>query len=94
MLKKICFYRIPQTQIHYEDILMVRVDFLGPISKDSIHLEASTLDELSLKLSEDKSLQKWLSNSAVAINDELTNDKNHPLKNGDIISILPPVCGG
>ena len=73
---------------------MVKVEFLGPIGKESIELEASTLKDVSLKLKEDESLAKWLDKCAVALNDTMVNDLETPLKSGDKISILPPVCGG
>ena len=73
---------------------MVKVEFLGPIGKESIELEASTLKDVSLKLKEDESLAPWLDKCAVALNDTMINDVNTPLKSGDKISILPPVCGG
>jgi len=73
---------------------MVKVEFLGPIGKESIELEASTLKDVSLKLKEDESLASWLDKCAVALNDTMVNDLETPLKSGDKISILPPVCGG
>ncbi len=73
---------------------MVKVEFLGPIGKAPIELEAKTLAELSTKLKEDESLSYWLSRCAIAVNDTMVNDINTPLKDGDKISILPPVCGG
>ena len=73
---------------------MVKVEFLGPIGKAPIELEAKTLAELSIKLKEDESLVHWLSKCAIAVNDTMVNNINTPLKDGDKISILPPVCGG
>jgi len=73
---------------------MVRIEFLGPIGKKPLNLEISNLNELSEVLKKDDTLSMWLKNSACAINDILTNDKNAPLKDGDKVSLLPPVCGG
>ena len=73
---------------------MVKVEFLGPIGKESMELDIKSLDELSLKLKEDESLHPWLENSAVAINDVLVKDKTIALNDGDKVSLLPPVCGG
>jgi len=73
---------------------MVKVEFLGPIGKDSISVEAKTLAELSKLLKEDKSLDKWLDKCAVAVNDNMVNELSFELKDGDKVSILPPVCGG
>jgi len=73
---------------------MVRVEFLGPIQKDALELEITNLNQLAKILQEDKELQEWLSNSAVAVNDTLVSSLNHPLQSGDKVSLLPPVCGG
>jgi len=73
---------------------MVEIHFLGPISKEPIKLEIKNLSELSSFLKEDPSLKEWLKLSAVAVNDEIIKDKNFELKDGDIITLLPPVCGG
>lgn len=73
---------------------MVRVEFLGPIGKEPLELNVTNLNQLSKILKDDESLANWLENSAVAVNDILVSDKNHPLKDGDKISLLPPVCGG
>lgn len=73
---------------------MVKIDFLGPIGLDSMELDVSSLEELARVLRDHEQAAKWLENSSVAINDRIVSDKNTPLKNGDVVSILPPVCGG
>jgi len=73
---------------------MVRVEFLGPIGKEPLEVDISNLNQLSEILKQDEHLASWLQNSAVAINDILVQDKNIELKDGDKISLLPPVCGG
>ncbi|WP_304544914.1 MoaD/ThiS family protein [Sulfurimonas microaerophilic] len=73
---------------------MVRVEFLGPIQKDAMELEIANLSELAPILQKDEELKEWLSNSAVAVNDTLVASLEHPLKDGDKVSLLPPVCGG
>ena len=73
---------------------MVRVEFLGPIQKDALELDINNLNELALILQEDKEMSEWLNNSAVAVNDTLVSSLEAPLKDGDKISLLPPVCGG
>jgi len=73
---------------------MVRVEFLGPIGKEPIELNVKSILELSKILSKDSDIAPWLENSAVAVNDTLIKDINYPLKSGDRVSILPPVCGG
>lgn len=73
---------------------MVKVEFLGPIGKPSMEVEAQTLADVSAKLKQDDALNAWLSKCAVAVNDTMVSDVNTPLKDGDKVSILPPVCGG
>lgn len=73
---------------------MVKIEFLGPINKADIELDISNLKQLSEKLNQDESLKDWLLNSAVAVNDQIVQDLDVSLKNGDRVSILPPVCGG
>ncbi|EDM23367.1 MoaD/ThiS family protein [Caminibacter mediatlanticus] len=72
---------------------MVIVEFLGPINKDKIEVEVKNLEELKEVLNKDEKLRPWLKTSAVAVNDKIVT-KNVELKNGDKVSILPPVCGG
>ena len=73
---------------------MVRVEFLGPIQKDTLELNITNLNELADILQNDKEVSKWLQNSAVALNDTLVGSLDIKLKDGDKISLLPPVCGG
>ena len=73
---------------------MVIIEFLGPIGKTPLSADISSLNELSEILKADESLTSWLQNSAVAVNDILVQDKNMSLKDGDKVSLLPPVCGG
>ena len=73
---------------------MVIVEFLGPINKEPIELDVKSLKELADVLKQDESLKDWLRNSAIAVNDEIVNDIDLKLNDGDKISILPPVCGG
>ena len=73
---------------------MVRVEFLGPIQKQPLELDITNLSELAKILQEDKEVSEWLQNCAVAINDTLVVSLDVDLKDGDKISLLPPVCGG
>ena len=73
---------------------MVRIEFLGPIQKPAIEMEAATLAEVAEALQADETLKAWLKNSAVAVNDTLVSGLDIALKDGDRISLLPPVCGG
>lgn len=74
--------------------MMVKVEFLGPIGKDQVEMEALTLGDVAAKLKEDEVVASWLEKCAVAVNDTMVKDLNTPLKDGDRVSILPPVCGG
>lgn len=73
---------------------MVTVDFLGPIQKPSLELEISNLNELAKILQDDVEMKEWLDNCAVAVNDTLVSSLEVALKDGDKVSLLPPVCGG
>lgn len=73
---------------------MVRVEFLGPIEKEPLELEIKNLSELAAILQKDAELGEWLENSAVAVNDAIVSSLDCELKDGDKISLLPPVCGG
>ena len=73
---------------------MIKVEFLGPIGKAPVEMEANTLADVSAKLKEDDTLSDWLDKCAVALNDTMVNDVTTVLKDGDRVSILPPVCGG
>ena len=73
---------------------MVKVEFLGPINKEALSVDISSLDELSDILKEDKDVSRWLESCAVAVNDTLVSSKDILLKDGDKVSLLPPVCGG
>ncbi len=73
---------------------MVEIEFLGPIKMHNLKLEAANLSEVKEKLGEYSELGQWLKICAVAVNDEIASSLDAPLKDGDKISILPPVCGG
>lgn len=73
---------------------MVKIEFLGPINKESLSLDISNLNELSEVLKGDETITKWLENCAVAVNDTLVSSKDVKLNDGDKVSLLPPVCGG
>ena len=73
---------------------LVRVEFLGPIQKEPLELDIKNLNQLADILKEDEDVQEWLENSAVAVNDTLITNRDCELKDGDKISLLPPVCGG
>lgn len=72
----------------------VKVEFLGPIGLEAKEFDVANLQELRDELQKIESLQEWLKLSAVALNDEIVEDLNTPLKDGDRLVLLPPVCGG
>ena len=74
--------------------LMVSVEFLGPIGKKPIQMEAKSLKDVAKELQKDEELKKWLGECAVAVNDRLVQSLDVELKAGDKITLLPPVCGG
>jgi molybdopterin synthase sulfur carrier subunit len=73
---------------------MVRVEFLGPIQKEPLDLDITNLNQLADILQKDEEISEWLKNSAVAVNDTLVSSLDTELKDGDKVSLLPPVCGG
>lgn len=73
---------------------MVKVEFLGPINKEDMNLDIQNLSQLSEILKKDNLVSTWLETCAVAVNDTLISSKDIVLKDGDRISLLPPVCGG
>ena len=73
---------------------MVKIEFLGPINKEDMNLDIQNLSQLSEILKKDSLVSTWLETCAVAVNDTLISSKDIVLKDGDRISLLPPVCGG
>lgn len=73
---------------------MVTIEFLGPIQKAPLTLDAASLHDVSEVLKQDSEMAQWLESCAVAVNDTLVASLDTPLKSGDRVSLLPPVCGG
>jgi len=73
---------------------MVEVEFLGPIGKEPIEVNAKSLADVAQILKKDPKIREWLEQSAVAVNDTMVNTLDIELKDGDRVSLLPPVCGG
>ena len=73
---------------------MVTVEFLGPIGKKPIKIDAKNLKDVAERLKDDKDVSNWLKECAVAVNDKIVDSLDIELKDGDKISLLPPVCGG
>ncbi|HIY43925.1 MAG TPA: MoaD/ThiS family protein [Candidatus Helicobacter avistercoris] len=72
----------------------VKVEFLGPIGLEAKEFDVANLQELRSEFQKIEALSEWLKLSAVALNDEIIEDLNTPLKDGDRLVLLPPVCGG
>ena len=74
---------------------MIEVRFLGPLKdKEVLKIDIKNLGELQELLSKDESLKPWLGVCALSVNDEVVSSLKEPLRDGDIICVLPPVCGG
>jgi molybdopterin synthase sulfur carrier subunit len=73
---------------------MVKIEFLGPIAQESLEIEATSLQDVANRLQNIDGVNRWLDRCAVAVNNEMTNDLTKVLESGDVVSILPPVCGG
>jgi molybdopterin synthase sulfur carrier subunit len=73
---------------------MAKVEFLGPLNRESIEVDIKSLNDLKEMFKEDKELQDWLEICAVAVNDTLVCSLDTEIEKGDKISLLPPVCGG
>ena len=73
---------------------MVLVEFLGPLNKEPIEVNIKNLKELKEILKNDKDIKNWLEEVAIAVNDKLVSNLDVKLKNGDKVTLLPPVCGG
>jgi len=73
---------------------MVYVEFLGPINRPTMELEATTLHEVAAALQSQEGLGEWLESCAIAVNDQMVSDLATSLNSGDRITLLPPVCGG
>ena len=73
---------------------MARVEFLGPLNRETIEVEIKSLNDLKEMFKDDKELQEWLEICAVAVNDSLVCSLDISIEDGDKVSLLPPVCGG
>ena len=73
---------------------MAKIDFLGPLNRQSIEVDIKSLNDLKNIFKEDKELQEWLDICAVAVNDTMVCSLDTKIEPNDKISLLPPVCGG
>ena len=68
------------------------IKFLGPISRDDLEVEVNSSEELKEVIKQNVD-NEWIEKIAVAVNDKIVSNLDD-IKNGDVISLLPPVCGG
>ncbi len=68
------------------------VKFMGPLSREDKELEVDTVLELKEALKREIG-SEWIKTVAIAVNDKLIS-KLDAVKDGDVLTILPPVCGG
>jgi molybdopterin synthase sulfur carrier subunit len=73
---------------------MVTIQFLGPIAREPIQVKITNFKQLQQLLLQDKNLRPWIDSLAIALNDTIIKDTNITFKDGDTITLLPPVCGG
>jgi len=72
--------------------LKVLIKFLGPVAREDLEVEVNSSEELKNIIKANLE-EKWLEIVAIAVNDEIVSNLDN-IKNGDVITILPPVCGG
>ena len=68
------------------------IKFLGPIARDDLEVEVTSSKDLKEVIKQNVDIE-WLEKIAVAVNDKIVSNLDD-IKNGDVISLLPPVCGG
>lgn len=74
---------------------MAVINFLGPINKPSINIDISDFNTLRNELNKIDDLKQWIPICAIAVNDKIIFETdNLKISNNDVISLLPPVCGG
>ncbi|MCI2236035.1 MULTISPECIES: MoaD/ThiS family protein [Helicobacter] len=73
---------------------MIEVELLGPLGNQKFTSNAKDFYALKKELQQDSAIQNWLKDCAIALNDEIVQSLDTPLKDGDKVVILPPVCGG
>ncbi len=73
---------------------MIRVEFLGPMKREPAEVDVDSVIALKNYFKNDKDLQNWLKICAVSVNDKIICSADISLKDGDKVSLLPPVCGG
>ena len=68
------------------------IKFLGPIAREDLEVEVDSSIELKEVIKQNVD-NEWLEKIAVAVNDKIVSNLDD-IKDGDVISLLPPVCGG
>lgn len=73
---------------------MIEVEFLGPLGNKTYTSNAINLQALKKELQAIPEINIWLKDCAIALNNEIVTSLDIPIKKGDKIALLPPVCGG
>lgn len=73
---------------------MIEVEFLGPLGNKTYQSNAQDFYALKEELQAIPELKEWLKDCAIALNNTIITSLDTPLKAGDKIALLPPVCGG
>ncbi|MDE5591506.1 MAG: MoaD/ThiS family protein [Helicobacter sp.] len=73
---------------------MIQIEFLGPLGNKTIQSQAKDFYALKEELQRIPEIKPWLQDCAIALNNEIISSLNTPLKPGDKVTLLPPVCGG
>ena len=72
--------------------LKIKIKFLGPLSRPDLDVDVANTQALKEILKQNIA-EEWLLSVAIAVNGDIVKDLNN-IKDGDVLSILPPVCGG
>ena len=72
--------------------MKVLIRFVGPIARDDLSVDVNSSEELKNIIKQNVA-KEWIETLGVAVNDRLIKNLDD-IKDGDIITLLPPVCGG
>ena len=72
--------------------MKVLVRFVGPIARDDMKVQVNSVNQLK-EIIKNSVSDEWIDSLGVAVNDKLVNSLDD-IKDGDVITLLPPVCGG
>ncbi|AWI33857.1 MoaD/ThiS family protein [Helicobacter apodemus] len=73
---------------------MIEIEFLGPLGNKVLQSNAKDFYDLKEELQQIPEIRIWLKDCAIALNNEIITSLDTPLKSGDRVLLLPPVCGG